>query len=130
MPPALPLDYNYTPYYCEENIYLLAESFHHSNAINGVWEISVVFISNDTKSVVLWNQKQSQEPDQVVIWDYHCILMLRPRRESTTEPAWIFDYDSRLAMPCCWSGESKSTVVAWPVLNSLNDVLYLITAVG
>lgn len=112
-PPALPSDYTYTPFYCEENIYLLASAFHQSNTISQIWDIYIVFISNESKTVALWNQKRSKDLDQAVIWDYHCILVLRPRRgAATTTPsestlAWVIDFDSHSAMPCRWSGESS-----------------------
>lgn len=105
LPPVLPPDYIYTPYYCEENIYLLADSFSHDNTVTNAWEINVVFVSNETKTVALWSQKQSQDPEHPVVWDYHCILVLRPRLEPATEPAWVYDYDSYLSIPCCLSGE-------------------------
>ncbi|KAF8579499.1 hypothetical protein K439DRAFT_1637982 [Ramaria rubella] len=110
--PVLPPGYTYTPYYCEENIYLLADSFHRDNVITQAWEIHVVFVSNERKTVVLWSQSLSREPDHPVVWDYHCILLLRPRSRSvagaatSSESVWIFDFDSRLAKPCCWSGKS------------------------
>lgn len=120
-PPVLPSDYNYTPYYCEENIYLLADSFHRDKSITDDWEVNVVFVSNDTKTVALWSQKQSQDPDYPVVWDYHCILVLKPRSslELVTEAAWVYDYDSCLAIPCCWSGECRPL----PHSQALNLVL-------
>jgi protein N-terminal glutamine amidohydrolase len=113
-PPSVPSHCTCTPYYCEENIYLLASSFHDSDAITQLWDINVVFVSNHYRTVALWNQKQSRDPDLAhpVVWDYHCILVLRPRARAASASAapdatwaWVFDYDSRLAMPCCWSGE-------------------------
>ena len=56
--PPLPLPSNavYTSCYCEENIYLLAQTF--AGAVNaagraspGPWEIYVVFVSNGGKTV-------------------------------------------------------------------------------
>ncbi|KDQ59505.1 hypothetical protein JAAARDRAFT_127313 [Jaapia argillacea MUCL 33604] len=109
-PPPLPLDAVYTPFYCEENIYLLAQSFLESNVVISVWEPFVVFISNTTKSVALWNQKAA-EVDGLVVWDYHVVLVLRPRPPKIQEDAqedelivapttWIYDFDSQADLPC------------------------------
>jgi protein N-terminal glutamine amidohydrolase len=111
-PPVLPSECYYTPYYCEENIYFLAASFHQDNITTNAWEISVVFVSNESKTVALWGQKLSLGPDYPVVWDYHCILVLRPRLNSASGPAWVYDYDTCLAIPCCWSGESYLIVVS------------------
>lgn len=56
-PPPLPSDYVYTSNYCEENIYLLAQSLsneaetHVSHSWPSLWEAYVVFMSNDEKTV-------------------------------------------------------------------------------
>jgi protein N-terminal glutamine amidohydrolase len=49
--PPIPQDAIYTSCYCEENIYLLAQSFSVNPDIAGTWDIYVVFISNYNKSV-------------------------------------------------------------------------------
>lgn len=95
--PSLPPAYIYTPYYCEENVYLLVESFSKDRSITDNWEIYAVFISNHTKTVALWNQKLCESPDYPVVWDYHCVLLLKSKASSSS---WIFDYDTRLAMLC------------------------------
>ncbi|KIJ30297.1 hypothetical protein M422DRAFT_36601 [Sphaerobolus stellatus SS14] len=104
--PVLPDGYRYTPYYCEENIYLLAASFQLDSSIVQAWEISVVFVSNGSKLVALWNQKLCTGPEHPVIWDYHVILALRPRRatgDDIGDIAWVYDFDSNLApIPQPW----------------------------
>ena len=50
VPPPLPENLTYTSCYCEENIYLLAEQFEETEG----WEVYVVFISNDSKTVSLF----------------------------------------------------------------------------
>lgn len=121
--PSLPPGYIYTPYYCEENIYLLVESFTNDRSISDKWETYAVFLSNHTKTVALWNQKVSKHPDYPVVWDYHCILLLKPKAKTPShghghghahgdddqvveeESSWIFDYDTRLDMPCPLKGK-------------------------
>jgi len=55
IPPPLPSDHAYTSCYCEENIYLLAQTFLASYAEENPntlpWEVYVVFISNNTNTV-------------------------------------------------------------------------------
>ncbi|KAJ7751997.1 N-terminal glutamine amidase-domain-containing protein [Mycena metata] len=76
-PPSAP-DTVHTPFYCEENVYLLCEAF-----VSQQEEVSAVFISNE--------QKTSH-----VVWDYHVVLLLRSRERQQ----WIYDFDSRLPFPC------------------------------
>ncbi|KAJ7632478.1 N-terminal glutamine amidase-domain-containing protein [Roridomyces roridus] len=78
----------YTPYYCEENVYLACEAMASE-------DVSAVFISNHEKTVALWNQKLSQDPQFPVFWDYHCVLLFRG-----PEQFYIYDLDTRLPCPC------------------------------
>ncbi|KAH9857637.1 N-terminal glutamine amidase-domain-containing protein [Lenzites betulinus] len=126
-PPPLPPDSVYTSCYCEENIYLLAQAFiqlsdAHSTGDRGSWpwQIYVVFISNGAKTVALWSQKAAR--DDVIVWDYHVVLVLLPRGappdsrgETHRSPAaeddsqgrpvreaWVYDFDTTLPVPCHW----------------------------
>lgn len=112
VPPSLPAIVK-TPFYCEENIFLLCEAF-----ISLQEEVSAVFISNELKTVcsygatvnslgltnacqvALWNQKLSKDPGSVVVWDYHVVLLLR----SSDGQHWIYDFDTRIAIPCPLKG--------------------------
>ncbi|KAJ7083830.1 N-terminal glutamine amidase-domain-containing protein [Mycena crocata] len=89
-PPPVPETIQ-TPFYCEENIYLLCEAF-----LSQQQEVSAVFISNETKTVALWNQRLSKDAQTVVVWDYHVVLLLRTREGQH----WIYDFDTRLPLPC------------------------------
>ncbi|KAF7304659.1 Nt-Gln-amidase domain-containing protein [Mycena kentingensis (nom. inval.)] len=88
-PPGLP-DTPYTPCYCEENIWMLAEVFSRQEPQRRTW---AVFISNARRTVALWEQKLRE---RVVIWDYHVVLML----EDVDGSWWIYDLDTRLPLPC------------------------------
>ncbi|KAG6821073.1 hypothetical protein H0H93_007232 [Arthromyces matolae] len=112
----------YTSCYCEENIYLLAQAFLDDLVIAREWEVFVVFISNQSKTVAysspskaLWNQKCAQDPGAAVVWDYHVVLLLQLRNKTagSIEPAevyapyggehttsWIYDLDTGLPLPC------------------------------
>ncbi|AEC10029.1 Protein N-terminal glutamine amidohydrolase alpha beta roll [Arabidopsis thaliana x Arabidopsis arenosa] len=90
--------FQHTPYYCEENVYLLCKTL----CENGVAEATcsdlfVVFISNEKKQVPLWHQKASTRADGVVLWDYHVICVQR-KKESDSEPL-VWDLDSTLPFP-------------------------------
>jgi protein N-terminal glutamine amidohydrolase len=91
----------YTPYYCEENIYLLAKQIvetQKSIAISDTettWDpISVVLITNAKRSCALLHQKAAIK-GKMVFWDYHVIMMSGRGRA-----AMIWDLDTRLAFPC------------------------------
>ncbi|KAF8061574.1 N-terminal glutamine amidase-domain-containing protein [Lyophyllum atratum] len=118
-PPSLPTT-PYTSCYCEENVYLLAQNFHEDPEIVQSWRVFVVFVSNRTKTVALWNQKLAREPHYPVVWDYHVVLLLRRptqdqillQSESSQGVAsgtaartrlgqsWIYDFDTQLELPC------------------------------
>ncbi|RDB24108.1 Protein N-terminal glutamine amidohydrolase [Hypsizygus marmoreus] len=118
LPPSCPIS-TYTSCYCEENIYLLAQQFSGDPKIVEAWDIFVVFISNNTKTVALWNQKLAHEPSRPVVWDYHVLLVLRPHSfaiqahpapiniiTSSKAPSygqnttWAYDFDTQLDLPC------------------------------
>lgn len=91
----------YTPYYCEENIYLLAEQMIDgrkmcaaSDPESIVDPISVVFITNARRSCALLHQRAAGK-GKAVFWDYHVIMMSGMGRA-----AMIWDLDTRLDFPC------------------------------
>lgn len=84
-PPSFPQDSPYTACYCEENAYLLVEALNQLEPLsktarrhverrsadaeapsfsNEVWNSYVVFVTNVSKTVLLWDQKASLRPDQ------------------------------------------------------------------
>ncbi|KAJ3814832.1 N-terminal glutamine amidase-domain-containing protein [Lentinula lateritia] len=109
-PPDLPQDAAYTSHWCEENVYLLIQSFSRDSSLSEDWDVFAVFISNHSKTasdlnihftlqVALWNQKPSEELGYPVIWDYHVVAVLRPRNISTSVQSWVYDFDTRLGIP-------------------------------
>ncbi|KAF8959078.1 N-terminal glutamine amidase-domain-containing protein [Flammula alnicola] len=109
MPPPLPPKSIYTSCYCEENVYLLCQSFLQDPSLKDEWDVFVVFISNLNKTVALWCQKAARFHGSPVIWDYHVVLVLHPRREDSDMKArpsehhsWVYDFDTRLDLPCLW----------------------------
>jgi protein N-terminal glutamine amidohydrolase len=131
LPPAVPGSAVYTKQYCEENIYLLAETFSRDSAVEETWDIFAVFISNDTRTVALRNQKLAREENGVVVWDYHVVLVLRLKgaelrmnevegffahdtldeeaektKDGASSPrAWVYDFDTKIErFPCPLQG--------------------------
>ncbi|KAJ7285695.1 N-terminal glutamine amidase-domain-containing protein [Mycena rebaudengoi] len=66
------------------NIYRLCEAF-----IVRQQDVSAIFISNESKTVVLWNQRQAKNGQPFVIWDYH-----------VTTRSGFTDFDTSLPLPC------------------------------
>ncbi|PPQ81216.1 hypothetical protein CVT25_015740 [Psilocybe cyanescens] len=63
IPPCLPPASVYTSCYCEENTYLLCQAFLDNPAVKEFWQVFVIVISNDNKTVS-WDWMQSPEPNR------------------------------------------------------------------
>ncbi|KAF9069823.1 N-terminal glutamine amidase-domain-containing protein [Rhodocollybia butyracea] len=113
-PPPLPENSMYTSHWCEENVYLLMESFTQDSSISELWEPYTVFISNHAKSVALLNQKISKELGSPVVWDYHAIAVLRPRKQPSSEHSWVYDFDTQLEIPATWDSYFDRTFSTVP----------------
>ncbi|KAJ3779410.1 N-terminal glutamine amidase-domain-containing protein [Lentinula raphanica] len=109
LPPELPKDAVYTPYWCEENVYLLVQSFSQNPLLSETWDVFVVFISNHNRTVALWNQKLSKEPYGAVVWDYHVVVVLRPQVYTSNLRSWVYDFDTRLGLPVTWDSYFAQT---------------------
>jgi protein N-terminal glutamine amidohydrolase len=81
----------YTANFCEENVWHLCQRAE----LKG-WERFVVFISNLERGCPFFKQRASPEPIEFVLWDYHVVLLARPK---TVDQWSIFDVDSRLEFP-------------------------------
>lgn len=89
--------FHHTPYYCEENVYLLCKKL----CADGIADadgsdLFVVFISNEKKQIALWHQKASKRADGIVLWDYHVICI---QRKSAGNSPLVWDLDSSLPFP-------------------------------
>ena len=140
IPPPLPSNSTYTSCWCEENIYLLCQNFVEDQSLKDLWEMFAVFISNSDKTVsghnfvydlsqwqltcmrcfvkvALWYQKAAQIDRNPVIWDYHVVLLLRPRQgveegiEKDRTGSWVYDFDTTLPVPCPGQGKSLFSLV-------------------
>ena len=96
----------YTPFFCEENCWQLVNSF----SLDSLDNYYVLFLTNETKTIALTNQKISPE-GEFVIWDYHVIVYNSQDKE-------IYDFDSRLNFP-----EEQNTYIeyTWGDQNRLPE---------
>jgi hypothetical protein len=83
----------YTAFFCEENIWHLVARLLASGI--AAESLSVLLLSNRVRQIPLFAQRAGRESDGLVVWDYHVIL-----HQASTDCGLIFDYDSRLPMPC------------------------------
>uniref|UniRef100_A0ACD5TH35 Uncharacterized protein n=1 Tax=Avena sativa TaxID=4498 RepID=A0ACD5TH35_AVESA len=92
--------FTHTPYYCEENVYLLCKELIRAGLADPVGtDLYAVFISNEEKKVPLWYQKASRNDDGFVLWDYH-VICIQSRRNRGYVPDLVWDLDSTLPFPC------------------------------
>lgn len=82
-----PTSYRYHAFYCEENVYHLAREPDLAGRRR-----EVVFISNATRSVAMWNQRAAGGRGRVLLWDYHVVLLVQ-------DPWEIWDLDTLLGFP-------------------------------
>ncbi|XP_047332476.1 protein N-terminal glutamine amidohydrolase [Impatiens glandulifera] len=90
--------FQHTPFYCEENVYLLCKKLCSSGiAASEGSDLFVTFITNENKQVPLWNQKASRRADGMVLWDYH-VICIQTRKEGQPSHL-VWDLDSTLPFP-------------------------------
>lgn len=90
-------DFVHTPFYCEENVYLLCKKLCSIGIADTQGsDLFVVFISNENKQIPLWHQKASNRADGVILWDYHVICV--QKKDGDTHLVW--DLNSSLPFPC------------------------------
>lgn len=81
------MSFPYQPYYCEENAYaLLTET-----PIDGM-DPYMLFITNDDRRVMMFQQAAGAEPSGAIIWDYHVVVL-------TAKSMEVWDQDSVAGFP-------------------------------
>ncbi|KAF8610784.1 hypothetical protein BDV93DRAFT_517883 [Ceratobasidium sp. AG-I] len=104
----------YTACYCEENVYLASQTLTLS-AHENLQTIYVVFISNLTQTVLLWEQRASQYPAELgspVVWDYHVIMILVAKSKDEVPESnnvYVVDFDSTLGKISSWEEYTSKT---------------------
>nr|CAB3267743.1 protein N-terminal glutamine amidohydrolase-like [Phallusia mammillata] len=88
----------YTKFYCEENIWKLCDIVSQKTP-ELLDHLCVIFISNDSKKVVMFNQRATVEDDEVVVWDYHVIALFTQMVDGKPCHS-IYDMDTKLPFPC------------------------------
>jgi hypothetical protein len=88
-PPGAPHALPYQPFYCEENVWLLAQ-----DPRCGDGERLVALITGTEGHVAMWHQRPAEAPGEPLLWDYHVVLFAR---DATGWQAWDFECD--LGMP-------------------------------
>ena len=83
----------YTPYYCEENIWQMCKKVL-QNQPDELQFCFAVFISNENKTIPLWNQITSETNGEVVVWDYHVIFV-----HTMEQGSLVYDLDCSLPFP-------------------------------
>lgn len=88
-----PADCSYFPCYCEENVWKLCQdvSIRHPSEL---CKCSVVFVSNEKRTVPMWRQRAGKDEEKLVIWDYHVLFLYHP-----DDRCLVFDLDSELPFP-------------------------------
>jgi hypothetical protein len=59
----------YTPFYCEENIWWLAQDPQLAASTR-----EVVFVTNAQRTVAVFGQRAGRGPHKGIVWDYHVVL--------------------------------------------------------
>ena len=82
---------SHQPFYCEENIWLLAQR---TDLFVGPTEVVVIFgVGGVDPRVACWYQRAG-EPEEAVLWDYHVVLA-----EHRPSEVVVWDLDTRLPLP-------------------------------
>ncbi|MFO0561670.1 MAG: protein-glutamine glutaminase family protein [Polyangiales bacterium] len=83
----------YQALFCEENAWQIARL-----ARDQGLAARVVFVTNERKQVAMLEQRASDQPDGLVIWDYHVFTAVLVASEA--EARWqVWDPDTRLGLP-------------------------------
>jgi protein N-terminal glutamine amidohydrolase len=77
----------YCPFYCEENVFHLAQE-----PLLAGRPREVIFISNADRACAVWHQRAAARPGWPILWDYHVVLL-------AGSPWEVWDLDTTLGMP-------------------------------
>jgi hypothetical protein len=106
-------DFKYTPCYCEENIWHLAQE----DCFRGQ-ETIVVIISGHGPYRKLWFQRSAEYAGAPVLWDYHVILLSR-------KDDWqVWDLDTTLGLPVPASSYFPKTFLQANTAAERADVMF------
>ncbi|KAG4982640.1 hypothetical protein JHK87_027389 [Glycine soja] len=93
------LHFHHTPFYCEENVYLLCKKLCNDGIANADGsDLFVAFISNEKKQACTISSSYKRA-DGVILWDYHVICIQVTGFKSRAVPPLVWDLDSTLPFP-------------------------------
>ncbi|CAE6516589.1 unnamed protein product [Rhizoctonia solani] len=113
----LELNTPYTSCYCEENVYLACQALIQSGSPH-LQAIYAVFLSNPTKTVLIWGQKAAQHKTDIgcpVVWDYHVIMIIvaSPKENephlTIADRTYVVDFDSIFGTLTSWKDYTSFT---------------------
>ena len=111
-------DFRYTSFYCEENIWHLAqeECFHGREAFAAI-------ISGKGDYRKLWFQRQAEDQESPVFWDYHVLLLVY-------DNGWhVWDLDTTLGLPAFAEIYFQKTLLSASIdLENCDVILRLIAS--
>lgn len=87
-------DHRYTAFFCEENIWWLANSLVNSGVDPS--SLTVLLFSNPEQRVLMANQRAAPA-GQLLAWDYHVVLEMQ-----TEAGRQVLDFDTRLGFVIPW----------------------------
>jgi hypothetical protein len=89
------------PCYCEENVWRLAYRKIRGNKKKSGENLQyhVVFVTNPTKCVPMFQQLASKNPSKPCLWDYHVILICTSSQDKNATTTSVLDIDSHLPHP-------------------------------
>jgi hypothetical protein len=88
--PSNPAGPAYQPYYCEENIWRLAQ-----DPRCGDGERLVALITNRSGQFAMWHQRPAKGSEEPLLWDYHVVLLANHHGWQV----WDFECDLGLTLP-------------------------------
>ena len=98
------MEFDYAPYYCEENVYRMAGALAAAGQLPG--DAAAVFIANAGLSCAFAEQRAAP-PGEALLWDYHVVLLTggtggpdRDWKNASPTRATLWDLDTRLDFPC------------------------------
>jgi protein N-terminal glutamine amidohydrolase len=82
-------EHRYAPFYCEENVWWLAQEARFAGQ-----GAEVVLVSNAKRTVLVWGQRAARSRGEPIVWDYHVVLAAR-----SAAGVEVWDLDSVVGAP-------------------------------
>ncbi|KAH7510880.1 hypothetical protein JRO89_XSUnG0244100 [Xanthoceras sorbifolium] len=115
-------EFDHTPFYCEENVYLLCKKLCAKGVADADGsDLFVVFISNEKKQACI------KRADGITLWDYHVVCIQRKRDGDSSCLVW--DLDSSLPFPSPLASYVSETIrPSFPVFSEFQRFFRMVHA--